>query len=77
MGVKIAPRETENNAYAKLWSDKQRALWYVMVFFVVVSCSTLLRLANANFLNQNPHNLKKIVTRSHVACTCLHAFSPH
>ena len=45
MGVKIAPRETENNAYAKLWGDKQRALWYVMVFFVVVNCSTLLRLA--------------------------------
>ena len=28
----MAPRETENNAYAKLWSDKQRALWFVMVF---------------------------------------------
>ena len=24
--------ETENNAYAKFWGDKQRALWYVMVF---------------------------------------------
>ena len=32
LGVKMAPRETENNAYAKFWSDKQRALWYVMVF---------------------------------------------
>ena len=29
---KVAPRETENNAYAKFWGDKQRALWYVMVF---------------------------------------------
>ena len=28
----MAPRETENNAYAKFWGDKQRALWYVMVF---------------------------------------------
>ena len=28
----MAPRETENNAYAKFWSDKQRTLWYVMVF---------------------------------------------
>ena len=28
----MAPRETENNAYAKLWGDKQRTLWYVMVF---------------------------------------------
>ena len=29
LGVKMAPRETENNAYAKFWGDKQRALWYV------------------------------------------------
>jgi len=28
----MASRETENNAYAKFWGDKQRALWYVMVF---------------------------------------------
>ena len=28
----MAPRETENNAYAKFWVDKQRALWYVMEF---------------------------------------------
>ena len=27
------PRETEINAYAKFWGDKQRALWYVMIFF--------------------------------------------
>ena len=32
LGIKMAPRETEDNAYAKLWGDKQRALWYVMVF---------------------------------------------
>ena len=32
LGVKMAPRETENNAYAKFWDDKQRTLWYVMVF---------------------------------------------
>ena len=24
----MAPRETENNAYAKFWVYKQRALWY-------------------------------------------------
>ena len=29
LGVKLAPRETENNAYAKFWGAKQRALWYV------------------------------------------------
>ena len=28
----MAPRETENNAYAKFRGDKQRALRYVMVF---------------------------------------------
>ena len=28
----MAPRETEDNAYAKFWGDKQRALCYVMVF---------------------------------------------
>ena len=33
----MAPRETENNAYAKFWTDKQRALWYVMVFSGVVN----------------------------------------
>ena len=30
------PPITENNAYAKFWADKQRALWYVVVFSVVV-----------------------------------------
>ena len=34
----MAPRETENNAYAKFWDDKQRPLWYVMVFSGVVNC---------------------------------------
>ena len=37
LGVKMAPRKTENNAYAKFWGDKQRALWYVMVFSGVVN----------------------------------------
>ena len=26
----MAARETENNAYARFWGDKQRALWYVI-----------------------------------------------
>ena len=33
----MAPRETENNAYANFWGDKQRALWYVMLFSGVVN----------------------------------------
>ena len=36
----MAPRETENNAFARLqkfWGDKQRALRYVIVFSGVVN----------------------------------------
>ena len=33
----MAPRENESNAYAKFWGDKQRVLWYVMVFSGVVN----------------------------------------
>ena len=32
--------ETEDNAYAKFWADKQRALWYVMVLSGVVNWPT-------------------------------------
>ena len=32
LGVKMDPRETENNAYAKVGGYKQRTLWYVTVF---------------------------------------------
>ena len=40
LGVKMAPRETEDNVNAKFWGDKQRTLCYVMVFSGVVnSCS--------------------------------------
>ena len=38
LGVKMARRETENNAYAKFCGDKQKTLWYVMVFSGVVNC---------------------------------------
>ena len=33
----LGVKETENNAYAKFEGDKQRALWYVMVFSGVVN----------------------------------------
>ena len=36
----MAPRETENNAYVKFWCDKQRALWYVIVFSGVANNSS-------------------------------------
>ena len=32
LGPFLLPRGTEDNAYAKFWSDKKRAVWYVMVF---------------------------------------------
>ena len=33
----IAPKRNSNNTYATFWGDKQRALWYVMVFSGLVS----------------------------------------
>ena len=42
MGVKKAPRETEDNDYAKYLGDKQGVLWYVMVFSGVVNSTAFL-----------------------------------
>ena len=41
LGVKMAPRETANNAYAKFWDDKQKVLWCVVVFSGVVNCERI------------------------------------
>ena len=46
LGVKMTPRETENNADAKFWGDKQRALWYVLVFSGVVNFHVVLPTKN-------------------------------
>ena len=43
LGVKMASRETENNAYAKFWSDQQRVSWCVMVFSGVVNLHVSLK----------------------------------
>ena len=54
LGVKMAPGETKNNAYAKFWGDKQRALWYVMVFSGVVNSDCFqasFRNCNSSFFN--------------------------
>ena len=40
----MAPRETGNNAYSNFGGDKQRALWYVVVFSGVVNSSFLSQL---------------------------------
>ena len=41
LGVKMTPRETENNADAKFRGAKQRPLSYVMVFSGVLNHSSL------------------------------------
>ena len=41
LGVKMTPRETENNCDAKFRGDKQRPLGYIMVFSGVVNYSSL------------------------------------
>ena len=58
----MVPRETENNAYAKFWGDKQRALWYVMVFLEWSICR---RLSKKNFLQEiSCRNGKEIRSKS-------------
>ena len=37
----MAPRETENNVCAKFWGDKQRALWYDLVFYGLVNSQSI------------------------------------
>ena len=51
LGVKMAPRENENNAYAKFWGDKQGALWYVMVFSGVWSVLQVFWISELRELN--------------------------
>ena len=46
----MAPRETENNAYAKFWGDKQRTLWYVMVFLEWSIFMLLFQQKNVSFV---------------------------
>ena len=46
----MARRETENNAYAKFWGDKQKTLWYVMVFSGVVNYTAGYR-SNLQFID--------------------------
>ena len=51
----MAPRETENYAYSKFWGEKQRALWYVMVFSgVVIRHSATLLFTRSNAIKRHP-----------------------
>ena len=68
LGVKMAPRETENNAYAKFWGVKQRTLWYVMVFLEwSIPCDHSLSRKGQNILSHK-HKSRKLV---HVLTTSL------
>ena len=57
----MALRETESNAYAKFLGDKQRALWYVMVFSGVVNTlvntKILVEYPPGSYWSQDPHIL--------------------
>ena len=50
----MAPRETENNAYAKFWRDKQRTLWYVMVFLEWSICLAVFFSLSESFAHTFP-----------------------
>ena len=55
----MAPRETENNAYAKFCGDEQRALWYVMVFSGVVNNGNALETTETAITNKIGEKLIK------------------
>ena len=61
LGVKMGPRETEDNAYAKFWGDKQRTLWYVMVFSGVVNCRLLSIVFLSDWLRKGTNPKKSAV----------------
>ena len=59
----MAPRETENNAYAKFWGDKQRTLWYVTVFLEWSITSLLHGLYSSTVTGKKPPLLTDILLR--------------
>ena len=65
----MAPRETENNAYAKFWDDKQIALWCVMVFSGVVNCIDGLLIEKDNIiLTTCIKKNRKVLAKDKVEC---------
>ena len=59
----MAQKETENNADAKFWGDKQRALWYVMVFSGVVNSFALPLRINGMHRTQSYHTRLHLLSR--------------
>ena len=60
----MAPRETENNADAKFWGDKQRALRYVMVFSGVVNLGELREVTREHHANGDMNASAPLAARS-------------
>ena len=61
LGVKMAPRGTENNAYAKFWCYKQTAFRSVMVFSGVVNSRGVTRvLSNVRWHFNNFSSLSTV-----------------
>ena len=70
----MAPRENENKAYAKFGVDKQRTLWYAMVFsgvvnslFSLLEFSIFLRIMQFSSNCAVGHNLRSIVQKRTIA----------
>ena len=76
----MAPRETENNGYAKFSGDKERALWYVMVFSGEVNTQEKLgTMATQNFggLTRCVMVYVKMVNNSFKRLTCIVRFTDY
>ena len=81
----MVPREIENNAYAKFGGDKQRALWYFMVFLecsIVLSsrqCSKVYTafIPQTLFLISRPDARRVLATSANAACTAQQTLTPY
>ena len=58
----MASRETENNAYAKFWSDRQRVSWCVMVFSGVVNLHVSLKCQKTARADLHPINTCDVIS---------------
>ena len=71
----MAPRETENNAYAKFSSDQQRVLWYVMIFSVVVNLQYTDTHTHLSRITKQSARLQKNLNASWLRCIRLESHS--
>ena len=71
----MAPRETENNAYAKFWGDKRRALSYVMVFSGVVNRVFSHDVTAAILVSQNNETAVMLVSQTNPVAVELFSYA--